>query len=496
MSHIHGKAFSCTFSITTCDIKSTNATQPIWKTATTPFADKISVLNDWLHDCELRHDKCKPAVGQMPKRLVDVGRLGGAPPRVVMSRDLKKQSTSPIKYTTLSYCWEGANFCTKKENVTLHKQGLDYEHLPRTLQDAINVTRQLNIAYIWIDALCIVQDDPAEWEVESSRMRDFYSGSSLTIAASDAADGYAGCFPANFDDDAGLEPPGIFFTTSNIRDEGEFIVRFQVGDIRALTNKIVLNSRGWVLQEMVLSNRIVHCMKSGLYWQCRCASQTETGLKFDGSAFNDISIAALPHGAQMGTETNEIWCNWMENYSRRHFTFPADRLPALAGITRYYQDATKDIPILGLWESTFHQDLLWRRNHRDEPTPNPIRNAPSWTWLSCPYDISFDCIYSKSDDKDCEIQRHIKVLELAVKWDSEPLTSGIKSTRLLLDGPVTQFVLDDLRNFHPTLMKNTDRFWPSVCVCLDRQTLRKRIMAWWRRSSYWSLAQVQMRTSA
>lgn len=392
---------------------------------------------------------------QMPKRLIDVGRVGGAPPRVVMSQDLKKQSTSPIKYTTLSYCWGHANFRTTKENETLHKHELIHEHIPPTLQDAITVTRQLNIPYIWIDALCIVQDDPAEWEVESSRMRDFYSGSSLTIAASDAADGYMGCFPANFDDNGGLDPPGVFFTTSNIRDEGKFIVRFQQNDIRRLAEDAVLNSRGWVLQEMVLSNRIVHCMKSGLYWQCRCAYQTETGVQFDRSALHENLLAILPHDAQMRTETNEIWWNWIESYTQRHFTFPTDKLPALAGITRYYQLVTKDIPILGLWESTFHQDLLWNRathiTDGVEPIPNVIRNAPSWTWLSCPYEISF-----AFPERDCENQDYIKIVEWSVNWDSEPLTSGINSTRLLLNGPVTECalsVLDRGKATSPDLFK-------------------------------------------
>ncbi|TVY24889.1 hypothetical protein LHYA1_G005845 [Lachnellula hyalina] len=278
-------------------------------------------------------------------------------------------------------------------------------------------------------------------------MRDFYSGSSLTIAASDAVDGYTGCFPASFDDNGGLDPPGIFFTTSNIRDGGGSIVRFQSADIRRLTEDVVLNTRGWVLQEMVLSNRIVHCMKSGLYWQCRCAFQTETGLKLDRSAVNENSLAILPHDAQIRTETSKIWWNWMENYTRRHFTYPIDRLPALTGITRHYQVATKDVPILGLWESTFSQDLLWRRDtmippDEFEPIPNPIRNAPSWTWLSFPHQISFKYL---DRDSDGEIQHHIELLDWAVNWDSEPLTSGINSTRLILNGPVRQCVLSDIR---------------------------------------------------
>ena len=390
-------------------------------------------MKGWLHDCELKHDRCKPPVGQMPKRLIDVGRLGGAPPRVVMSRDLQKQYTPPIRYTTLSYCWGNSNFCTTKENETSHKQELYYELLPQTLQDAITVTRQLDIPYIWIDALCIMQDDHAEWEVESSQMRDVYSGSSLTIAASDAADGSMGCFPPSFDDDGSLNIPGIFLTISNNGDEEEFFVRVQPQDTRTLAEEVVLNTRGWVLQEMVLSNRIVHCMKSGLYWECRSTCRTETGVQFDRSTVKNKSVAILPHDAQKGT--NKTWWNWMESYSRRHFTFPRDRLPALAGIVRYYQAATKDIPILGLWESSFHQDLLWMRVEKlidgVEPSPNYISNVPSWTWLSCPHEVWLDFPMDRAKDKLYGIQDHIKLVEWAVDWTSEPLTSGIKPTRLI-----------------------------------------------------------------
>jgi len=76
-----------------------------------------------------------------------------------------------------------------------------------------------------------------------------------------------------------------------------------------------------------------------------------------------------------------------------------------------------------------------------EPIPNPIRNAPSWTWLSFPHQISFKYL---DRDNDGEIQHHIELLDWAVNWDSEPLTSGINSTRLILNGPVRQCVLSDI----------------------------------------------------
>ena len=48
--------------------------------------------------------------------------------------------------------------------------------------------------YIWIDSLCIVQDDQKDWEVESARMATIFEGSELTIAATDSPDPEDGLF--------------------------------------------------------------------------------------------------------------------------------------------------------------------------------------------------------------------------------------------------------------------------------------------------------------
>ena len=323
----------------------------------------------------------------MPKMLIDVGSLGGRHPRLIMSQDLYRQN---IRYATLSYCWGNANFCTTKENENSHKQQLPLQLIPGTLQDAINLTRNLQIQFLWIDALCIVQDDYAEWKIEASRMQDIYSGSSITIAATDAADSSMGCFSPN---PGKLDKASVFLTTRTTEQGSGAIVRVQPGDIRTSADKSVLNTRGWVLQEMVLSHRTVHCMRSGLYWECRSECRTETGLVFDRSAKHQSPIPVLPHNSPV--EATKTWWKWIESYSRRRFSFPKDRLPAMSGIVQYYQTATKDVPILGLWERSFHQDLLWMRVAQvaekvDNQTKHHVSNIPSWTWLSCPYEVSYD----------------------------------------------------------------------------------------------------------
>ena len=105
---------------------------------------------------------------------------------------------------------------------------------------------------------------------------------------------------------------------------------------------------------------------------------------------------------------NNAWWRWMENYSRRQFSYQTDKLPAMAGIVQYYQTAAGDTPVLGLWERSLHQDLLWMRIGRltdEEAITNHLTNIPSWSWLSCPKNIAYDYwgSWAIEDDVDIDI---------------------------------------------------------------------------------------------
>lgn len=183
-----------------------------------------------------------------------------------------------IRYATLSYCWGSANFCTTKETEISHNKEIPYQLLPPTVQDTLILTRHLHIQFLWIGALCIVQDDKGEWEVEASRMQDIYTGSSFTIAATDAAGSSVGCLSSDASLNQDLVKSSAFLGVSNTGDGSGAILRVQPGDIRKSAEESVLSTRGWVLQEMVLSNRILHLMRSGLYWECKSECRTEADL--------------------------------------------------------------------------------------------------------------------------------------------------------------------------------------------------------------------------
>ena len=92
-------------------------------------------------------------------------------------------------YLCLSHCWGGVTqFTTTLATVQDHKSEILWIDLPPLFQDAVTIVRKLGYRYLWIDSLCIIQDDLADWDCESARMWSIYQGAELTIAATDCPD--------------------------------------------------------------------------------------------------------------------------------------------------------------------------------------------------------------------------------------------------------------------------------------------------------------------
>jgi hypothetical protein len=102
----------------------------------------------------------------LPTRLIDVG--GGRNSKTLRLHHTTQGDVG--RYIALSHRWgnpkEYRKFYTYHSNIEEFKQKIDYHALPKTFQDAVTVTRELAVRYTWMDSLCIVQDDPADWEAE------------------------------------------------------------------------------------------------------------------------------------------------------------------------------------------------------------------------------------------------------------------------------------------------------------------------------------------
>ncbi|KAF2245985.1 HET-domain-containing protein [Trematosphaeria pertusa] len=233
----------------------------------------LAWLQSLLDECMTSHNSCKDlGQPQLPKRVLSLQSHG---PHNISIRLVEPQGEFD-SYAALSHCWGHEQRCTlTKSSLQARKQGIPWDTIPKTFKDAIRFCLMLGIRYIWVDSLCIIQDDEKDWEIESSKMADIYQFAYLTLAATASPGDSQGCYPE----------------TSVSADDLEIHIPEDVGACRIavrrplkhwdnlipsqLKQQFPLLSRAWVFQERILSPRVLHFCKSELVWECRQLSVCE-----------------------------------------------------------------------------------------------------------------------------------------------------------------------------------------------------------------------------
>lgn len=235
----------------------------------------------------------------------------------------------------------------------------------------------------------------------------------------------------------------------------ELQVRLQATSVLLRVNKSALNSRGWVLQEMVLSRRLLHCTRQELYWKCRCRCETELGMSYEATSKSHKLPRLRRDSLHLASET---WHQWIRNYTPRAFSIYDDRLPAVAGITKFYQDVTGDYPMLGLWKKSLCQDLEWRlvpsTNIASASSSAAVNELPSWSWLSCPYHIEFG-FGEEFHNTTGHTTLHVQLIDFDLRWTSEQLTSPVAYARLVVQGPAMDIDFKSTDRHHKDLRDAT-----------------------------------------
>ncbi|KAI4205832.1 MAG: hypothetical protein LQ350_000017 [Teloschistes chrysophthalmus] len=347
-------------------------------------------INGWLHQCESQHVKChsenRPA---LPTRVISVGSMQGARKPHLLVTDGR-----PARYVALSYCWgpqmgePGKYPLLRSGNVQNLLQEIPLSLMPQTIQDAVEVVKKLGLEYIWIDALCIIQDSRTDWETESARMKDVYEGAYLTIVATSAGSSTDGFVQRSL-------PPSV--TVSYRGDEDPVIdSRFYITRAIAgrapwdLVDLTTWNKRGWTYQERLLSRRLIHFCSSAVFWECRYLDSSEFNVKTRES-YNRPSWISNPCNEGMmvvepmdSKSHYESWYTILSKYSARVFTYKSDTLAALSGLASVFQrvHSTKDEYIAGLWRQDFSHGLLWMVHDSSESYRGSEYWAPSWSWAS------------------------------------------------------------------------------------------------------------------
>jgi hypothetical protein len=338
------------------------------------------------------------------------------------------------EYVCLSHCWgDRKPFTLNSETQFALAEGINMMALPKTFQDAILVTRRLQIQYLWIDSLyeisvwnyipsaylyrCILQDDETDWASESRKMGDIYAHAACTIAATAAKDSSGGLF---FDRcPESMRPLHVDFDFNPVapwlegKDAGFPLVGTYLCDVVHLAERCIekapLNQRAWVSQERQLSRRLLHFTSTQLFWECYECKASETypnGLPDWAQTFwladatvlkerlrnitnqdtDDSSTCSSSDISAQGLDydTYYAWSIYRHQYSSFALTYNTDKLVAIQGIANLVSRATGDQFVAGLWQSRIIEELCWTK---DEPMDRPTVEttkwiAPTWSWAS------------------------------------------------------------------------------------------------------------------
>ncbi|KAH8802622.1 heterokaryon incompatibility protein-domain-containing protein [Xylogone sp. PMI_703] len=347
-----------------------------------------------IETCESSHGGCGAGRNELlPKRLLDITPIfdsSGTPGIKLVETDGKSGT-----YACLSHCWGNPTHIlsqTKVESITQYLQFIPWSLLPKTFQDAVSIARKLDLQYIWIDSLCIIQDSKKDWEIESSKMGDIYRRSFITIAAVLSSDSRGGCFSKTAPDKClSIEEKGHLGTFVGVR---ECHTMDKIDDSPLFT-------RAWVYQERLLSRRLLYCARNELQvgcqesFQCECASPTihphtvadyrQQNVTSNKKAFN-ITPHSVSHESDRHASDVILYRNWRDMvmvYSKLKLTKEEDKLPALSACANLMGKSLGDKYLAGLWRKFLMEGLLWFVDPQKQLEPRPkIWRAPSWSWAS------------------------------------------------------------------------------------------------------------------
>jgi hypothetical protein len=300
--------------------------------------------------------------------------------------------------------------------------------LPLTIQDAITTTRILGFRYLWIDSACIIQDSAEDWDRESRQMGSIYELSFCTIAATCAKDSASGFLKFRSHTTIRLKAGGNMY----LPDQGYMYFTNQPTSDPHCIEEATLNTRGWVLQERLLSRRIIHFAEDQIYWECRYHVAAEDGLlKPDMQPGQDQLMGVTRALTQRpSTETFvTLWLNVIERYSQLKFTFEKDRLPGLLGLKEQLASLTDLHYVEGHWFSSpgnaIPRSLLFYVDGF-EGVHCAEKQHPSWSWVGKGSAVTYEATnslptatYISMEDRTILIRGHIFPAWLDPKQESE-----------------------------------------------------------------------------
>ncbi|KIN02971.1 hypothetical protein OIDMADRAFT_120324 [Oidiodendron maius Zn] len=294
--------------------------------------------------------------------------------RLILKEELPKDATESPPYVALSYCWGTAGYAlnqtTLRSNIRDRMRNIDLRTVSIVVQEAVTVCRTFQIRYLWVDALCIIQDSNQDWEQESATMGDIFREAHFTIgvASSDSCEEsfLSRSLPV-------VEFPFSSSISPNVRGTYRAVAKGKRDDDQWTANELEdmvgsWQKRGWVFQEIFLSQNLLI-----FGWNMMHAEFKEI------RNFHRLASTTLDYDAWRALTSDYVSCQ---------LTFPRDRLPAISGLAKIYAESLKDQYLAGLWMKDLHISLFWSSFRpqlglvalcKSLEAPNPYV-VPSWSW--------------------------------------------------------------------------------------------------------------------
>ena len=358
----------------------------------------------WLKKCSTSHPLCRQnralrESGSLPSstlflRLIDVKSSDGASIRVY---DTVEQYST---YIALSHRWVSGpmpQWVTRRDNFEERHGWFSLANLPASIVDAVRITRNLGMQYLWIDSLCIIQDSLEDWETQSSQMASIYNNAHLTLFAScglDDAHGFLHCRETSAATPVRLST-GNFDRIEIYFRKKSLSTSFSSAQRSVFFTNVddsYLAERGWIMQERFLSRRIIHFGKDQMFWECNEGTFAEDGHvvsrrgqrecgqtedPFSKLAYSNMldDPSPLPESS-----FHSQWEHLVKAYSPLKLTNAEDKLPALSGLAVTFHSRWADNEyIAGMWKQGLQRYLPWSITNRKPKEAHRVFRAREYS---------------------------------------------------------------------------------------------------------------------
>lgn len=455
----------------------------------------IGFAKAWLANCDLDHPACHSTLFDtqtidvantpLPSRCIEIRDLGamnseGASSSSRMTESvlwdwrLSETSGQTGQYIILSHRWNEATeaYKTTRSNYSRRLEDIKHESpemdLSPLFMDVCRLANRFHIRYVWIDTICIIQDDANDWKRESAKMADYYQQAWLTICATITAP-HGGLITSMEAEDL-PRVSRLPYRNKGGQQEGYFYVQCRHKDfIEAYKSSVTLSElldRGWVHQEWTLSRRILTFSTLGIFLECQSSDpqavfgdmvsmmtqrpgfgvQGRTGLDIGSKSRREPWLPSEPVGIE---KILDDWGTTIERFSALRLTKTSqDMLVAIAGVAREvsraidsWRDRTPETRdkdactightrkyVCGIFMQYLWASLLWECTQLEDATRIKINGIPTWSWASIGGSkINFPSVWYRNT-KVCNIFEAITIPVDELTWQpdfSRPMVNTI-----------------------------------------------------------------------